>query len=69
MSRVAAAVATGAVTIASRERAQRRPRVRKGDWLGLADGSPVAGGETFDEVARAVVERLLAPAARRSSRS
>jgi dihydroxyacetone kinase-like predicted kinase len=34
--------------------------VRKGKWLGLADGEPVAGGETFDEVARAVLARLLA---------
>ena len=30
-----------------------------GRWLGLADGEPVAGGETFDEVAHAVLERLL----------
>ncbi|HEY8704993.1 MAG TPA: hypothetical protein VIL98_09580, partial [Gaiellaceae bacterium] len=28
--------------------------------LGLADGEPIAGGETFDEVAHAVLERLLA---------
>ena len=34
--------------------------VHKGAWLGLADGSPIAGGETFDEVARLVAERLLA---------
>jgi dihydroxyacetone kinase-like predicted kinase len=33
--------------------------VRKGDWLGLADGSPVAGGTNFDEVAREVAGRLL----------
>ena len=33
--------------------------MRKGKWLGLADGEPVAGGETFDEVAAAVLERLL----------
>jgi dihydroxyacetone kinase-like predicted kinase len=34
--------------------------VHSGTWLGLADGEAVAGGETFDEVAQAVVERLLA---------
>ncbi len=34
--------------------------VRKGAWLGLAEGEPVAGGTAFDEVVRAVVERLLA---------
>jgi DAK2 domain fusion protein YloV len=60
MSRAAAEVATGAVTIASRELATNGLAIRKGGWLGLADGSPVAGGESFDEVARAVVERLLA---------
>jgi DAK2 domain fusion protein YloV len=55
-----AAVATGAVTVASRDVALNGVKVRKGKWLGLADGEPVAGGETFDEVARAVLERLLA---------
>ena len=34
--------------------------IRKGAWLGLVEGEPVAGGDAFDEVARAVVERLLA---------
>jgi dihydroxyacetone kinase-like predicted kinase len=34
--------------------------VQKGKWLGLAEGEPVAGGETFDEVVRVVLERLLA---------
>ena len=38
--------------------------IRKGDWLGLADGEPVAGGGDFDDVAYAVVERLLERAAR-----
>ena len=54
------AVATGAVTVASRDVDLNGVEVRKGKWLGLADGEPVAGGETFDEVARVVVERLLA---------
>jgi DAK2 domain fusion protein YloV len=53
-------VATGAVTIASRDVQLNGVAVRKGTWLGLADGEPVAGGEEFDEVARAVVEALLA---------
>jgi len=34
--------------------------VHKGEWLGLADGEPVAGGETFDEVVHAVLAKLLA---------
>jgi uncharacterized protein len=54
------AVATGAVTIASRDVQLNGLSVRKGTWLGLAEGEPVAGGEGFDEVARAVVEALLA---------
>jgi DAK2 domain fusion protein YloV len=53
-------VATGAVTVASRDVDLNGVSVRKGKWLGLADGEPVAGGETFDEVARAVLARLLA---------
>jgi len=53
-------VATGAVTVASRDVQLDGVSVRKGKWLGLADGLPVAGGETFDEVAGAVLERLLA---------
>jgi dihydroxyacetone kinase-like predicted kinase len=34
--------------------------VRKGDWLGLAEGRAIAGGDDFDQVASAVAERLLA---------
>jgi DAK2 domain fusion protein YloV len=60
MGEVVADVATGAVTIASRDVDTNGVAIRKGQWLGLADGAPVAGGETFDEVARAVVARLLA---------
>ena len=54
------AIATGAVTIASRDVHVNGLDVRKGKWLGLADGEPVAGGETFDEVVRAVLARLMA---------
>jgi uncharacterized protein len=59
MGLVAADVGTGAVTIASRDVQLNGVAIRKGAWLGLADGKPVAGGDTFDEVARAVVVRLL----------
>ena len=59
MSRVAADVSTGAVTIASRELRRDGPALPEGTWLGLAEGSPVAAGETFHEVASEVVERLL----------
>ncbi len=54
-----AEVATGAVTIASRDVRLDGVEVREGAWLGLADGEAVAGGDSFDEVAEAVVARLL----------
>jgi fatty acid kinase len=54
------AVATGAVTVASRDVELNGLAVRRGAFLGLADGEAVAGGDSFDEVAAAVVERLLA---------
>jgi DAK2 domain fusion protein YloV len=60
MEEAVAAVATGAVTIASRDVQLNGVSVQKGKWLGLADGEPVAGGESFEVVARAVLERLLA---------
>jgi DAK2 domain fusion protein YloV len=53
-------VATGEVTRASRDVRLNGLAITTGDWLGLADGEPVAGGGDFDEVAAAVVERLLA---------
>ena len=58
--RGAAELATGAVTVASRDVSLTALDVRKGTWLGLADGEPVAGGVTFDDVVRAVLERMLA---------
>jgi uncharacterized protein len=53
-------VATGEVTVASRDAELNGFAVRKGNYLGLAGGAPVAEGESFDEVAGEVVERLLA---------
>jgi DAK2 domain fusion protein YloV len=55
-----AAVATGEVTVASRDVVMNGLSVQKGSYLGLADGKPIAGGADFDEVATAVAERLLA---------
>jgi hypothetical protein len=54
------AVATGAVTVASRDVDWNGVRITKGTYLGLEEDEPVAGGEDFDDVARAVAERLLA---------
>jgi hypothetical protein len=52
-------VVTGAVTVASRDVQLNGVAVEAGKWLGLAEGEAVAGGETFDEAARAVLETLL----------
>jgi uncharacterized protein len=60
MREAVASVQTGEVTIASRDVQMNGLSIRKGDWLGLLDGEPIAGGESFDDVAGAVVDRLLA---------
>ncbi|MDE3026235.1 MAG: hypothetical protein KGI93_11775, partial [Acidobacteriota bacterium] len=60
MREAVAAVATGEVTVASRDVALAGVDIRNGEWLGLADGTPVAGGSDFDDVAFAVVEKLVA---------
>lgn len=54
------AVATGEVTIASRDAAIDGISARKGEFLGLLDGHAVAAGPSFPAVARAVAEGLLA---------
>jgi DAK2 domain fusion protein YloV len=54
------AVATGEVTIASRDAELNGFAIHEGNYLGLVGDQPVAEGESFDEVAGAVVERLLA---------
>jgi uncharacterized protein len=59
MSAALASVATGAVTIASRDVELNGVAVHKGDWLGLVEGQPAAGGPAFAPVARTVVDRLL----------
>ena len=53
-------VSTGAVTVSSRDAEPDGVPVRKGEWLGLVDGEAVVAAEGFEEVARAVLERLLA---------
>jgi dihydroxyacetone kinase-like predicted kinase len=59
MEEAQAAVATGEVTVASRDVELDGVDVREGSWLGLADGEAVASGTDFDDVAEAVIERLL----------
>jgi dihydroxyacetone kinase-like predicted kinase len=59
MREAAASVTTGEVTRASRDVQLNGVSIRSGDWLGLVDGEPVAGGDEFDEVAFAVADELL----------
>ncbi|MGH3054218.1 MAG: DAK2 domain-containing protein, partial [Gaiellaceae bacterium] len=60
MAAAAAAVATGEVTRASRDVDLNGLAIRRGDWLGLADGEPVAGGDDFVEVAFELIAQLVA---------
>ena len=60
MAAAAAAVATGEITRASRDVSLNGFAVRRGEWLGLAGGEPVAGGDDFADVASSLVARLLA---------
>jgi hypothetical protein len=60
MAEAAATVATGEVTRASRDVRLNGVAIRNGEWLGLADGQPVAGGDDFADVVLGVVTRLLA---------
>jgi DAK2 domain fusion protein YloV len=60
MAEAVAQVATGAVTRASRGVQLNGRGVAAGEYLGLLEGEPFAGGVDFEHVARAVVERLLA---------
>jgi uncharacterized protein len=60
MAEALAAVASGAVTVASRDVDVDGLVVRKGDYLGLSDGDPIAGGADFEQTATLVVERMLA---------
>jgi uncharacterized protein len=60
MADVLAGLVTGEVTIASRDVELDGISVRKGAWLGLADGAAVAGGGAFEEVAEKVTDSLLA---------
>ena len=60
MEDAAATVVTGAVTVASKDAQLNGLAIRKGNYLGLAAGEPVAQGEGFDEVAAAMFDVLLA---------
>jgi hypothetical protein len=59
MQRALDGVATGEVTVASRDAALNGLSVRKGEYLGLAGEKAIATGLSFLDVARAVAEALL----------
>ena len=60
MQAAAAAVRAGAVVPASRASALGPIHVEQGEFLGLVDEEAVASGRVLEEVARDVVDRLLA---------
>jgi DAK2 domain fusion protein YloV len=60
MEEAVAAVVTGAVTVASKDAQLNGVAIHKGNYLGLADGEPVAQGESFYEVASAMFDALFA---------
>jgi dihydroxyacetone kinase-like predicted kinase len=60
MADVLEGIVTGEVTVASRDVELDGVDVRRGAWLGLAEGKAVAGGGEFEAVAGRVVEQLLA---------
>jgi dihydroxyacetone kinase-like predicted kinase len=55
-----AGIVTGEIAVASRDATANGVAVRKGEFLALLDGEAVAAGAGFDEVARQLLERLLA---------
>jgi uncharacterized protein len=59
MTEALESVVTGEVTTASRTAKFNGLSITAGEFLGLAGDEPVASGAEFDEVANAVVERLL----------
>jgi fatty acid kinase len=60
MDEAIAAVATGAVTVASRDVELDGISVRKGDFLALLEDDPIGGSADFDDTAELAVEALLA---------
>jgi DAK2 domain fusion protein YloV len=60
MREALAGIVTGEIAVASRDASADGVSVREGEFLALLDGDAVAAGAGFDEVARALIERLLA---------
>jgi DAK2 domain fusion protein YloV len=60
MREALAGLATGEIAVASRGASANSVSVREGEYLALLDGTAVASGAAFEQVARVLLERLLA---------
>ncbi|HZE29267.1 MAG TPA: DAK2 domain-containing protein, partial [Gaiellaceae bacterium] len=60
MREALAGVVTGEIAVASRDASADGVPVRAGEFLALLDGDAVAAGGSFDDIARKLLERLLA---------
>jgi dihydroxyacetone kinase-like predicted kinase len=60
MEAALAEVATGEIAVATRGASTAGVPVREGEYLALLEGDAVAAGAAFDDVVRALLERLLA---------
>jgi fatty acid kinase len=60
MHEALAGLVTGEIAVASRDASVDGVPVREGEFLALLDGKAVAAGAGFDDVARSLIERLLA---------
>ena len=60
MRDVVSALATGEIAIASRDATVDGVSIRRGEYLARLDGTAVAAGPSFHQVARGLLERLLA---------
>jgi dihydroxyacetone kinase-like predicted kinase len=60
MREALAGLATGEIAVASRDASTNGVAVQEGEYLALLDGDAIVSGAAFDEVAWALVERLLA---------
>src|SRR4051794_32157532 len=59
MREAIASIATGEVTVASRDVELEGVAISKGSWLGLAEDKPIVSDRDFDDVTFAVADRLL----------
>jgi hypothetical protein len=59
MTGAAGTVKTAEITLASRDSSADKQKIKKGDIIGIASGSLIAGGKTIGNAAAKLVERLV----------